>query len=307
MTICCKSCEQSAIGQVPGEAIAGQLVDENGNGLYGGWIMLDVNGVQISNVAYTDLQGNFHTTYPLQNAENIFIQFYSTNEYEPYVASFDELIANGKVTLKKKIPETSKGISTEATLALVGIGIGLISLQRRKTIGTNKATVLVERFHAQPMKNKLLIVGGVVAAGALIYHLFKHKPTPDQQKTLDDAQRCLDNLHYNYGIDPSLPVVQYSSFATTIKTAANDCGTDEDSIYRVFEAMNNDADICMLILKYGVMKYTGCFQFEAGSFFDTILDVVYRVLPQTITEELNETAVQKINSILSNKGIQYRF
>jgi hypothetical protein len=301
MTIC-KPCEQSVIGQVPGQVYGAQVRDENGNGLKAGFFNMDINGQPISNDAFTDDSGYFHFTYPAYNADKIFMQIFSTDEYEPYVASFDELVANGTVTLKKKVADTnSNGLSTEATLALIGIGIGLISLQRSKTVGSNKATVIYERFKRQPNDKKLLIVGGLVIGGVLIYELIKYKPTPDQQKTLDDAQKMLDILHYQYGIDPSLPIAQYSSYASTIRTAVDDCGTDENSIYRVFEALNNEADIYMLIIKCKILSYKGCF--TQGGWLGNI----HKTLPEVITSDMTDSEVNKVNSILSDKDIQYRF
>jgi len=303
MTIC-KSClpgSVAQIGQVPGQMYNAQIVDESDHGIYARMFYLDQNGQQISSESDTTQDGFFHFTYPAVNADSIFVQIYSTSEYEPYVASFDELVNTGKVTLRKKITDTNgKGLSTEATLALVGIGVGLISLQRGKTIGANRATVFIDRFHSQPTKNKLLIVGGVVIAGVLVYQLLKYKPTPDQQRTIDDARNMIDILHFQYGIDPSLAIAQYSSYASIIRTAVDDCGTDEDSIYGVFEGLNNEADIYMLIIKSNILSYKGCFE---GSYFGN----VHRTLPETITGDMTDSQVNKINSILSDKGIQYRF
>jgi len=298
MTIC-KPC-QEVIGQVPGQTYNAQVVDENGHGIYARMFYLDQDGQQISSESDTTQDGFFHFTYPTNNADSIFVQIYSTAEYEPYVASFDELV-NGKVTLRKKVADTNgKGLSTEATLALVGIGVGLISLQRGKKVGANKATMLYEKFNRQSTNNKAMTIGAIVVGGYVIYQIFKYKPTPDQKATLDDATRMIDILHYQYGIDPSLPVAQYSSFASIIRTAVNDCGTDEASINRVFDSLNNEADIYMLTIKCNILSYKGCFE---GSYFSN----VHYTLPEAITADLSDTEVNRINSILAGKGIQYRF
>jgi hypothetical protein len=292
------------IGQVPGQVYNAQVIDENSKGLKAAFFYLDANGAPISNDTLTDDNGNFHFTYPTDNADKIFIQFYSFDEYQPYVATFDELVHEEKVILKSK--SSLKNSSINTTIALAGLGIAIISLQRKK-IGASKATMLYQNFNKQSNEKKLMTVGGLAIGGYLIYQLFKYKPTPDQKATLADAQKMLDILHFQHGIDPSLPVVQYTSFATEIKTAVDDCGTDEETIFRVFNSLNNEADIYLLIVKYGVKAYTGCFQFEGPRPTDILLDVVHRVLPETIIEELSDTDIQKINSILSDKGIQYRF
>jgi len=298
MTIC-KPCEQ-AIGQVPGFTYNAQVIDENGHGIYARMFYLDKDGQQISSESDTTQDGFFHFTYPTNN-DNIFVQIYSTAEYEPYVASFDELVANGTVILKKKVAGIAeKGLSTETLLAISGIGLALISMQQNKKVGANKATMLYEKFNRQSTNNKVMTIGVIVVGGYVLYQIFKYKPTPDQKATLDDATRMIDILHYQYGIDPSLPVAQYSSFASIIRTAVNDCGTDEGSITRVFDSLNNEADIYMLIIKCNILSYKGCFE---GSYFSN----VHYTLPEAITADLSDSEVNRINSILSDKGIQYRF
>jgi len=299
VTTICRTCNQ--VGQVPGQVYIAQVVNENGQGIYARMFYLDQDGQQISSESDTTQDGVFHFTYPEYNADKIFVQVYSTAEYDPYVATFDELVEKGKVVLMKKVADTSgKGLSTEATLALVGIGLGLISLQRTKQMN-GVASNTITKFQNASTKNKLIVIGAVVIGGVIVYEVFfKYKPTPDQKKLLDDAKSMLDKLHYQFGIDPSLPVAQYSSYGSTIRTAIDDCGTDEESIYRVFDALNNEADIYMLIVKSDILSYKGCFE---GSYFGN----VHRTLPEAITADLSYSQVNKINSILSDKGIQYRF
>jgi len=90
------------------------------------------------------------------------------------------------------------------------------------------------------------------------------------------------------------PDLQYKIYADKIYQAGYIIGgTDEDAIYDVFKAMNNDLDIAKLIVAFGKRRIE--FSFQEGS------------LPEFLTSELDEDEIKIINKILTNKAIKYRF
>jgi hypothetical protein len=93
---------------------------------------------------------------------------------------------------------------------------------------------------------------------------------------------------------PSYPDLQYKIYADKIYQAGMIIGgTDEDAIYDVFKAMNNDVDVAKLIVAFGKRRIE--FSFQEGS------------LPEFITSELDEDEIKIVNKTLANKGIKYRF
>lgn len=64
-------------------------------------------------------------------------------------------------------------------------------------------------------------------------------------------------------------------------------GTDEEAVYDVFNRINNGADLHKLISVYGTRE-------------DLTLD-------QAMVDELNNSELKKVNTILANKGINYQF
>lgn len=64
-------------------------------------------------------------------------------------------------------------------------------------------------------------------------------------------------------------------------------GTDENAVYEVFNRINNGADLRKLISVYGTRH-------------DMTLN-------QAIVDELSSSELNKVNTILSNKGIDYAF
>ena len=64
-------------------------------------------------------------------------------------------------------------------------------------------------------------------------------------------------------------------------------GTDENAVYEVFNRINNGADLRKLISVYGTRP-------------DMTLN-------QAIVDELGRSELNKVNTILSNKGIDYAF
>lgn len=103
------------------------------------------------------------------------------------------------------------------------------------------------------------------------------------------------------GIRPTISEAQAESFSNSLVKSFNDCGTDEDAVYRVMSQLKNDADVYLLINKYGVRKYAGCgpWNLFQGSQESS--------LSGAISDELDSQEKQNVNNILEHRGIKFRF
>ena len=82
---------------------------------------------------------------------------------------------------------------------------------------------------------------------------------------------------------------QYSQFANKLEQAMIDPGTDESSIFTVFNAMKNDLDILALEQAFGI---------RSGRWQWTEYD-----LGTWLRDELGSSDMQRLNALLSQKGI----
>lgn len=84
---------------------------------------------------------------------------------------------------------------------------------------------------------------------------------------------------------------QYDSFADTLYQAMSGFGTDEDAIIRIFNQMKTKDDVLNLIVSFGSRK---SFRFRG-------------TLSEWLADELSTSYIEQINSILSKKGIGFKF
>lgn len=80
---------------------------------------------------------------------------------------------------------------------------------------------------------------------------------------------------------------EYDNMANTLYRAMKGAGTDEDAIYRVFNRMNNTADLKKLKLAFGTRD-----------------DMT---LGEWLEDDLSTSEINKVNNILSTKGITMLF
>lgn len=102
------------------------------------------------------------------------------------------------------------------------------------------------------------------------------------------------------GNGPTISAVQAEGFASSLRTAFDDCGTDTDTVNSVFASINNTADVLLLVSTYGTRAYKGCFD---GDWFS---DHAYN-LSEALTSELSGSDLSTLNNNLSAKGIDYKF
>jgi hypothetical protein len=91
--------------------------------------------------------------------------------------------------------------------------------------------------------------------------------------------------------------------------ALDGCGTDEQSVYNVFEAMKNKADVLKLISKFNVRFYQPCAATSPISYTKWLYDneSFGGSLATWLQYDLTNSEILKINTILSKKGIDFKF
>lgn len=110
-------------------------------------------------------------------------------------------------------------------------------------------------------------------------------------KNIDTEQKKL----INEGQKLSYTIFSYKSLAGMLLNAMGGVGTEEEIIYAVFTKMNNDLDLTELYKQFSTHLY--------------IVGVrpLYLDLGQWINQELNSKEIAKLNKILADKNITYKF
>ena len=153
---------------------------------------------------------------------------------------------------------------------------------------------------------------GVVGVGATLiaiivavkaYQFIKSKvDTADANREVNSATDDLKTLMGN-GTNPSFPNSQYEAWSNQLVQAFSGCGTDTGTILNVFQSLSNEADLLKLISTYGIRKYDKCLSWAypfGGSSNNLSLSAA-------LADELGQSDLDKVNTILLNKGMNYRF
>lgn len=157
-----------------------------------------------------------------------------------------------------------------------------------------------------------LAVGGLVIVGFVAYTIYKNAKKKSSLKQANqlsqDATKEVVELSKT-GIRPSYGQSQYESFVLKLVLAMDGCGTDEESVFKVFEFMKNKADLLTLIKTFGVRFYQPCAATSPISYTKWLYDneSFGGGLSTWLEYDLTSSEIQKINSILSKKGIDYKF
>jgi hypothetical protein len=150
----------------------------------------------------------------------------------------------------------------------------------------------------------VVVVGGTAVSAIILFTIYGNIKKTINRKKLNqlatDAGKDLQKLSQQ-GIRPTITQTQAQAFAATLVSAFDDCGTDEDAVYRVMALLKNDADLLFLIKVYGLREFKGCF--KGSNYFGS----EELSLPGAITYEMSSSEVSKVNAILQKTGINYKF
>jgi hypothetical protein len=136
---------------------------------------------------------------------------------------------------------------------------------------------------------KYLLAGG---AAYLLYFLFFRK----KKAQLLEEQAITTEAG---STSATYPDSQFYAWANRLENAMFDIGTDEDAIVSIISSLRNNADFLKLKQAFGTREYTGGF---LPGFVSPDL-----TLDGWIQQELDGSDINELNTILSRKGITYRF
>lgn len=153
-----------------------------------------------------------------------------------------------------------------------------------------------------PLLKPIVTVGVLGLAGFITYELIKGKKNREAKKK---EKGEIKQWEKEQGKNLTFPKSQYQNFADKIKQAFDPYGfsgygTDETSIYRVFNQLKTNDDFLELQKAFGVRKYI--------DYSDTIFgDELNLNMVESILKEDEGGEMQAyINSQLKKKGIKYR-
>lgn len=148
-----------------------------------------------------------------------------------------------------------------------------------------------EVFKSPIFKYVVLAVAGF-AVYKLMKNFFGDKLTPQKAETEISELLAADTSQQVQGT-ATISSVEASQIATRIKNAWGVMNDDEEAVYTAFRKLHNLADLFLIIEKYGYYQPNILIQKED--------------LPTSITKRLTSKEVEKINKILSERGINYAF
>ena len=136
----------------------------------------------------------------------------------------------------------------------------------------------------------------VQSLGALTALILVFKFLNTKKSSNLDTSDIIEQENENSELQLSYPLSNYNIMADQLQAAMFDTGTDEDTIYNVFKKLKNPKDLLQLIKSFGIRPYY-VFGWNQGNYN----------LGQWLTEELNISEIQNINSILRASNINYSF
>ncbi len=156
----------------------------------------------------------------------------------------------------------------------------------------------------------VVVVGGLTVTYLAVTSILKSIKSK-KVEALSKAEISQANTELNTQIQsgngPTIARSQAEVIANAIVAAANDCGTDQKSIYAQFDKVKNQADILLLVDVFGLRKKVRCpFSDDPReSFFSS--DTPPMSLSAMINSELDATEIATLNNKLASKGITYKF
>ena len=146
--------------------------------------------------------------------------------------------------------------------------------------------------------NRLIIIGGVAVGGmlslALLIKLLKKDTVVVEGERMAQA---ISQLPMNVS-NVTLSSNDLTMMAQQLMSAMDRVGTDEDSIYRVFQRIATKDDLVALIKAFGVHRYNLWGRSESRG--------AYLNLTEWLKRELSGSAFEKnIAAIYQRFGIQY--
>ena len=145
-------------------------------------------------------------------------------------------------------------------------------------------------YFASMNKQKVIMISVIAAIviAVAIFLIVKLKGGVKSIVNDDKNNKLIDEINKEQNTDDiTLTQLQFNAYASSLKKALQGLGTDEKKIYNVFQQMNTRSDVLQLIKTFGVVDGEN--------------------LNEWLNDDLNAKEIDKINQILAEKGINYKF
>ncbi|MCX6250729.1 MAG: hypothetical protein NTX61_08255 [Bacteroidetes bacterium] len=142
----------------------------------------------------------------------------------------------------------------------------------------------------------MFYVGGLIVMVVLIYlagRWLGKWSVKLQGDTLADVSKAINRKNMSYS------KAQYDAFADRLFTAMYGMGTDTPAIMDTFSNCKNNDDVLAIIEAFGKRKSQSALWGVFGGQEYT--------LPEYLSKELSSSDTAKLNTILSGKGITFKF
>lgn len=146
-------------------------------------------------------------------------------------------------------------------------------------------------------------LGITLAGGYLVFNKLKGFVGGSAERDARKAAKS-DEKKFREQYEQTYADSAYTQFANMIHQAAKGAGTDNDAIYGVFQEIKNDLDFTLLTKAYGVREICALFEENPAPIFG---DCPKYDLAQTISSEMNSGEKKKVNEILTNNGVSFKF
>ena len=149
-------------------------------------------------------------------------------------------------------------------------------------------------------KDGIITASIVVAAAYLLYKIFNKKGVPNPNSGGNGGVVVPNpSLGGTIGTAPTMTTSKFKEIADKIFASFEGYGTDTTTIKNQFALLKNNDDVMGLISAYGIREVS------SGN-YNPLPDFTGN-LPQTIADELTQSQISDLNSVLVKSGITIRF
>jgi hypothetical protein len=149
-------------------------------------------------------------------------------------------------------------------------------------------------------KDGLITASIVIAAAYLLYKIFNKKGASNPNSGGNNGVVVPNpELGGTIGTAPTMTIAKFKEIADKIFDAFEGYGTDTKEINNQFALLKNNDDVMSLIVAYGVREVS------SGS-YNPLPDFTGN-LPEVLANELSQSEISDLNSILVKSGITIRF
>jgi hypothetical protein len=149
-------------------------------------------------------------------------------------------------------------------------------------------------------KDGIITASIVIAAAYLLYKIFNKKGASNPNSGGNSGVVVPNpELGGTIGTSPTMTTAKFKEIADKIFSAFEGYGTDNIKINNQFALLKNNDDLMSLVAAYGIREIS------SGN-YNPLPDFTGN-LPQAIADELSQSEISELNSVLVKSGITIRF